>query len=317
MTGYDFKFTNKAGDFIIINEGSQAGSHIDPYNVYALQKYPTFTKSFKNNEIARQGQVGVWDFYSYYGRLSIVFSGIIVAETNQKLEQMKAKMSKIFALPMQPTETNDGYVKIEWTDEDGNSKFVEAKLTQDIAFDRGLADHSTMSFLINLKTKTPYIYSGGIAGDYLLESGIRGYKSSGGIFLPTLLPISWSGDWQNVLSIDNSTSTTESQTKIKIFGEAQQQINNPRITNLTTGKFMQVNITLADETDWIEIDAYNGTIKNKNGDDVSGLLETGSAFITLIVGINELVYTSNENPYISLLMPTAVYEVRYLNAYDY
>ena len=112
MTGYDFKFTNKAGDFIIINEGSQAGSHIDPYNVYALQKYPTFTKSFKNNEIARQGQVGVWDFYSYYGRLSIVFSGIIVAETNQKLEQMKAKMSKIFALPMQPTETNDGYAKI-------------------------------------------------------------------------------------------------------------------------------------------------------------------------------------------------------------
>ena len=57
MIGFDFKITNKNGDSIILNEGSQLGAHTDPLNVYALQKYPGFSKSIKNNEIARQGQV--------------------------------------------------------------------------------------------------------------------------------------------------------------------------------------------------------------------------------------------------------------------
>ena len=316
MTGYDYKITNKNGDFLIINEGSQAGAHVDPLNVYALQKYPTFTKSFKNNEIARQGQIGSWDFYTYLGRLAIVFSGIIVAENNLKLEQMKSDLNRILAIPVQPTEANDGYVMITWTDEAGIEKFVEAKLTSDISYDRGLGDHTTMSFLINLKTRTPFVYGGDGSAEYLLESGVRGYRESGGIFLPTLLPIAWASDWVNKLSIDNSTANSPSMTKIKIFGEAQQVINNPRITNLTTGEFIQVNIALADETEWIELNAYDGTIKNSNGDDISGLLESGSSFITLATTTNELLYTSDENPYTTLLYPTAVYEVRYLTAYD-
>lgn len=316
MTGYDYKITNKNGDFLIINEGSQAGAHVDPLNVYALQKYPTFTKSFKNNEIPRQGQNGSWDFYSYLGRLAIVFSGIIVAENNLKLEQMKADLNRIFALPVQPTPTNDGYVTISWTDEAGTPKFVEAKLTSDISYDRGLADHTTMSFLINLKTKTPFVYGGDGTAEYLLQSGVRGYRESGGIILPTLLPIGWASDWVNILSIDNSTANSASLTKIKIFGEAQQVINNPRITNFTTGEFIQVNVSLIDETDWIELDAYNGTIKNRNGDDVSGSLESGSSFITLATTTNNLLFTSDENPYTTLFYPTAVFEVRYLTAYD-
>lgn len=316
MTGFDFKITNKQGDFIILNEGSQLGAHVDPYNVYALQKYPTFTKGIKNNEITRTGQVGVWDFYSYYSKLAIVFQGVIVAESEQKLEQMKAKMNKIFYLPSQPTDTNDGYVRISWTDLDGISKFVDAKITADIAYDRNLREKNVLSFSINLKTNSPFIYSGTGTDEYIIESGIRGYQTSGGIILPTKLPFKWNGSFNNVLTIDNSASNASSFTKIKIFGEAQQIINNPTIINLTTGESIKVNTPILDETDWIEIDAYAGTIKNKNGDDISGLLESGSSFITLIAGINELVFISDENPYATLKTPTAIYEINYLKAYD-
>lgn len=316
MIGFDFKVTNKQGESIIFNEGSQAGAHVDPLNVYALQKYPQFTKSIKNNELQRNGQVGVWDFYSYYGRLSLTFTGIIISETHQTLEQMKAKMQRVFSLPAQPTETNDGYVKIEWTDDDGVAKTVEAKLSQDISFDRRLSDRTTMDFNINLKTKTPYIYSGDVGGGFLQELGIRGYNSSGGIIMPTLFPISWAGSLQNVLTIDNTTSGGDAPTVIRLYGEAQQIITNPRIANLTLGTFMQVNVSLVDENDFIEIDGINGTIKNSAGVDISGSIVSGSQFITLSVANNDLIYTSDENPYITLFMPTAVLEVNYLQTYD-
>jgi len=315
MIGYDFKITNKNGESITINEGSQAGAYVDPLNFYALQKYPTFTKSIKNNEIARNGQVGVWDFYSYYGRLSITLQGLISAETHQKLEQMKAKMQRVFSLPAQPTETNDGYVTIEWTDDDGVEKVVEAKITSDISFDRAVQDRTTMTFFISLKTKTPYVYSND-GGVYYSASGTRGYKTSGGIILPVLLPLSWGGVYTNVLSVDNTASTIDSPTIIRLYGEAQQVINNPKIQNLTTGQYMKLNVSLADENDYIEIDGINGTIKNSSGADISGSIASGSSFVSLTVAINELLYTSDENPYSTLLMPTAVFEVQYSQTYD-
>ena len=316
MIGFDFKITNKAGEYFIFNEGSQAGAHVDPLGVFALQKYPQFTKSIKNNEIARTGQVGVWDFNSYYGRLSITFQGIIVAETHQEAEQMKAKMQRVFALPAQPTATNDGYITIEWTDDDGVSKIVEAKLSQDISFDRRLGDRTTIDFSINLKTKTPYIYSGAVGGGMLSEQGVRGYSSYGGIFMPTLAPISWNGSLQNVLQIDNTASGVDSPTVIRLYGEAQQVITNPKITSLTTGTVMQVAVTLADENDYIELDGINGTIKNSAGIDISGSVTAGSQFITLIVGLNDLLYTSDQNPYITLLQPTAIFNIDYYQTYE-
>jgi hypothetical protein len=319
MTGYEYKITNRAGEFIIINDGSQSGAHTDPKNVYALQKFPTFVKSIKNTQIDRTGQVGIWDFYSFYGNMTITFSGIILSETHQKLEQMRAKMNRIFSLPAQPTKGNDGYVRIEWTDDDGIKKYVEAKIINDIQYDRELGEHNVISFLISLKTQTPYIFSGDGNGDpfFYTESGIRGYKKSGGIFLPTLVPIKWNSYYENVLEIDNTLSGIDSPTKIKIFGEAQQPITNPKIQSFTTGEVFEIEYTLASELDWIEIDAYNGTVKNQNGNDVSSYIKSGSSFITLKNGINEILYTSDQNPYNTLKLPTAIFEVKYLQTYDY
>lgn len=293
MISFKFKITNKQGKILTLND------HVtDPNNVFALQKYPTFQKEVKNNEVARTGQNNYWDFYSYYGKQTLGFTGVIVADNHQKLEQMKQEMLQVFALPIQPNATNDGYVKIEWTDDDGILKEVEAKLTADIQFDRALQRRWVLDFIIQLKTKDNFVRGG---GDLIVQKGKRGYFNNGGIFLWTLLPISWQSQYLNILPV-NITGVS-AYPIIRLYGENQQQITNPSIKNLTTGETFVVNTTITGATSYIEINTETGDVKDHNNIDLSGQVTSNSSFITLVSGVNNLIYVSDETPLTTALMP--------------
>lgn len=313
MIGFDYTITSKTGLSIILNDGSQSGSHVTPMHVYALQGYPQFNKEIKNNEIQREGQNGYWDFYSYVGKISISFEGIIVAENETNLENMKSQMLRVFALPSQPTATNDGYCYLSWTDLNGTQKSLEVKLTSDITFDRELREKNVMRFSIGMKSKTSYIQSGNGTSP-LLNSGIRGYVDYGGIIIPTLMPISWNYTNVNVLQINNSLSTTVSPCNVRLYGESQQQITNPRITNLTTGSYCEISKALLDQNDYVDINAIDLSVKDSAGNDITGMMTLGSTLINLITNVNDLMYTSSENT--DILTPNAVFEVRYYRTYD-
>lgn len=307
MISYKYKFKNKSGVEITLNDHNP----LTPDHVYALQAYPSVTKAIKNNELERNGQNNYWDFFSYYGKLSFNFSGIILAENEIVLEQMKQDMLKVFSLPFQPTETNDGYITMTWLDNAGVSKSVEVKLSNDIQFDRQLGKRYLMNFIIQLKAKTNYIQD---AGNATLTAGTRAWYQQGGILLPTLLPLSWNPNWQNTLQVN--VLGNGAFPIIKIFGESQQKIVNPKITNTTTGEVFLLNLTLDNETNFIEIDTEKGTAMNNFGNDVSGFVDANSSFINLVTGVNKLLYTSEQDPYVSGLLPTAVIEVRYKNYYS-
>lgn len=293
MISYKYKITNKQNKTLYLNDHTT-----DPNNVYALQKYPTFNKNIKNNEQDRIGQNNYWDFYSYYGKQTLGLAGLIVADSHQKLEQMKQELIQIFALPLQPNDSNDGYVVISWTDDDGIDKEVEAKLVSDITFDRPLQRRYALDFIIQLKTKDNFIHS---AGDYEVANGYRAWLSYGGITLPTELPAGYNYQYQNKLSI-NITGITALPI-IKITGESTQVINNPRILNLTTGEEFKINASLYNENTYFEIDTDKGIITDQNGTDVTSLMDSSSSFLTLTNGINELLYLSDNDPYTSGILP--------------
>ena len=104
-----FTFSNKRGQSFSIND------HTNPNKVIALQSYPESSTEFKNNEVVPQGQHGVWSFYSYYGSKVTTFSGVIVAETHQEIVQLEETMKTVLGLPIQPTNTDDGFVSVSYT----------------------------------------------------------------------------------------------------------------------------------------------------------------------------------------------------------
>lgn len=305
MISYQYKFTNKQNVSLTFNDHTT-----DPSKIYALQSYPTISKAIKNTEVERDGQNNFWDFFSYYGKLTFNFTGIMVANSLADLEEMKLEMLKVFGLPLQPTDTNDGYVTMEWTDDAGINKTVQVKLVNDIQFDRGLKVHYKMSFILQLKAKTNYIYD---SASLTTVSGVRAWYQAGGILLSTLLPFTWNPNWQNAVSVP--VTGAGAFPIIKIFGEDQQVLQNPTITNTTTGEVFKINMNLTGSTSWIEIDTELGTIKDQAGSDISSFVDPDSAFINLVTGVNTLLYTSDEDPYVSGLLPNGVIEVKYKNYY--
>ena len=285
MLGYTFAIENQNSDIIVLNNYTEAGRD-DSYIV--LTEYPQFDVEVRNAEIAKEGQHGVWDFYSFYGKRVINFTGQIVGVNEPTVNALKAQLERVVSLPAQPTTSDDGSLLVSWIDYEGRAVEINAKLMSSIKFARPLADKRTLRFNMTLKAVNPFIQY----AELILDNGFRGYEM-GSIRMPFKMSTHMPFVKEQILEVENGGSV-QTESIIKLYG-GTFGITNPRITNLTTGKFMQVNTTLVDATKYIILNSKSGVVSNQDGDDLSSMLTVGSEFIKLSVGVNQLFYTSNEN----------------------
>ena len=283
MIGTEYTLTNQAGDAVKIND------HVtDVNNVIALQDYPSFDLSIRNAELPKDGQHGIWDFHSYYGKRLIVFSGVIVGETEAKVHEMRDELMNITKLPTQPTSTNDGKVTITFTDPRSRALQIEAKLQSPIRFRRILKRTYMLEFQMILKSTDLNFESQALSE----SSGIRGYEM-GSIRLPFTLPTQM--DWVAEQSVDVvNAGNTEANLTVRLYGEATG-MTNPTIKNLTTGVYMTIETTLTHSSHYVEINSKTGAVVDQSGNDLSGLITDDSNFVTLVVGTNQLLFLSDEN----------------------
>lgn len=294
MIGYIYTITNKDGDSFKIND------HVtDPLNFLALQQYPDMDIDVKNSELPLDGQHGIWDFFSFFGKRRIAFSGVIIGEDEESCEEQKNLVNSVLALPTQPEDDNDGYVTISWTDATGAVWSIQGKIDRAPKFSRNMKQTYMLDFLISFKSADPFILS----ADIIDEDGIRGYFAYG-VKFPIELPALMGYVAINGLPVDNDGSIY-AQTVIRIYGEAGGDITNPTITNQTTGKVFKVNTTISGTSEYIEIDSKEGTVVNEAGDDLSGDIDEASEFILLKPGVNEIVYSSDD----PTRVPEAIFSV--------
>lgn len=303
MIGTIFTITNKEGEEIKINDHTT-----DPSKIIALQNYPTFETDIKNNEIDKEGQHGIWDFYSFLGKRIITFSGVIVGDLEADVEEVKNNLINVMSIPLQSDETMNGYVTIKWVDPLGSSWQVEAKLMRSIQFSRNMRQNYRLDFNFSVKSSDPYIYSQVLN----TQVGVRGYIKQGAQF-PIILPTVMGQNQVNTLVVSNDGEVTV-HTIIRIYGEDQGDVTNPRIQNVTTGKTFQLDTVLVGASNWIEINSLEGTVVDQDGDDLSGLINADSEFILLKPGTNELLYISDEDPIVTLESPTAPWTVKFRTA---
>lgn len=300
MIGTLYTLTNKRGDTITLND------HVtDPSRIIALQSYPGFDVDIKNNEVAREGQHGSWDFYSFYGRRVITFQGMLIGETEADVEAMKNLMQECLAFPIQPVEGDDGYVYLRWADLDASEWEIECKLMSSIQFSRPMGVPYRLDFTLSLKANDPFILS----QEAITQVGIRAYTSTGGSF-PLSLPTILGSHEVNALHVNN-TGLLDAHTVIRIYGEADGDITNPVIRNLTTGKEFAITAVIDGVDEWIEIDSKEGTIVDQDGTDLSTGVAVDSEFITLRAGDNVITYRSDEDPAETLYFPSALFSVAY------
>ena len=294
MIGTKFTLTNKDGESIIIND------HVtNPSQIIALQSYPNMEVNIKNRDIDKEGQHGMYEFTSYYGSRLVNFQGVIIGDTIADVEAVRQKLIKVLQLPVQPTSTRDGVVTVKWTDNASESWQVEARLARDVSFSRPMRRPLQLDFNLSMKSVDPFIV--GQTANNLF--GIRGYVQSGAQ-IPIGLPATIGTIQQGVMNPVNN-GAVYAHTTLRLYGESQQEITSPRVVSLTTGDICEIDTTLADETEYVEIDSKTGSITNQDGTDLSGFLTAESTFILLATGANQLMYLSDEDPTSTLLAPTA------------
>lgn len=283
MIGYIYTITNKLGDSFTINDHTT-----DPENFIALQEYPGMEVDVKNSELDLDGQHGIWDFYSYFGKRVMTFAGVVIGTDEDAVETLRRQIVKTLALPAQPDSEEDGYCTISWTDATGADWQIEAKIDRAPRFGRSLKQFYRLDFMLSFKSADPFITS----GTDEVEEGARGFDDFG-VQFPIVLPAVIGEIAVGAIEVEN-TGTVYAHTIIRLYGEAGSAINNPTITNITTGKVFTVNVELADDTEYIEINSKEGTVVDQDGTDLSGDIDPASQFVLLKPGVNELMYTADE-----------------------
>jgi hypothetical protein len=278
MIGTIFELINANGESIKIND------HSDPNNFIALQEYPTFELEIKNQEIQKEGQHGVWDFNSFYGKRLITFGGVIIGDDEEKVVELQDQLKLVLSLPLEPTESNNGVITIKYTDPRGRALQTTGKIYNPIRFSRNMKQKYRLNFQLVLKSANPQLE----AQAETESIGARGYEL-GSLRLPTKMSTKIDIIKRQVLTITNNGNTYASPI-MTINGK----VTNPKLTNLSTGAYMEFTRTVA-LGEKIIIDVYNGTITDENGTDISSDLVAGSDFIKLQPKENRLYLISDEN----------------------
>lgn len=283
MIGYTYTITNKTGDSFKINDFVT-----DPLNFIALQQYPDMDIDVKNNEQNLDGQHGIWDFFSYFGKRRISFNGVIIGEDEAEAETLRSQIIRVLALPLQPETDDDGYVTISWVDALSISWSIQAKIDRAPKFNRSMRQNYRLDFLLSFKSADPFILS----SDSTDTEGVRGYITYGVLF-PIELPATMGTVKSNELEVDND-GNIYAHTVIRLYGESGGAITNPTITNNTTGKFFTIDTIISGASNYIEIDSKEGTVLDQDGNDLSAYINEASEFILLKPGANDLLYTADD-----------------------
>jgi len=280
MIGLEIKIkNNETGKEIFLNK--RVGNEI-----IALQEYPVFASEIQEEKEMRLFRHGYFRLPSFYRGKSIVLTGLIVADTNDRVEEIKRDIEEVFILP------KDGEgVTISFT-YGGVTKRIEATLRKAISWNRKLKEANKLDFQIMLSSPSSFFIVDDPSRDDLVTIGTLGKKFTG-ISLWTHLPFTLSDKYLNIEPFtENLTYLVFPIVKLRADGN---KIINPRFENLTTGDYIEFTYTL-EGSDFIEMNFLTGEMKNANGKEVSGYASESKGDFRLASGQNDLLYTcSNFN----------------------
>lgn len=237
--------------------------------------------SIRESDQPLQNRHGILDSVSYYGARRISLTGKIIASTQSTRKTLEENLREIFQLDGVQTGDNPSYYTLYMTDEDGEEKQMDVKVSRGVEFSKEAGNTYIRDFIVELKAKNPVWLS-----QTLYTETVDQGKSSSTLTLPTFLPITFGSSFLNEATITNGGNFATFPV-ITITGEGE----NPTITNVTTGQSLTINLTLA-AGDEVVIDCENGTV-TYNGADALSYLDSSSQFLALAAGDNTIQVTDD------------------------
>jgi len=236
------------------------------------------TPAVRNVQISRQDFHGAISRPTFADGRLIQIRGEIFDTAKADRGTIRNTIANLFLIEAFPTESNE-LKKLEFTDDDGTEWFIWAKVYELPEYEHERGD-AIINFFLQLYAPSPLILSKEMES----ESGIYGVW--GGVVLPVELPFALD-DAINSFECVNSGNFA-APAKITVTGE----ISNPKIFNLTTGKYFEFTMEMvADDVLIIDTDQNVATL---NGVNVLADRAAGSNWLFVNSGTNIFVLTGDD-----------------------
>lgn len=227
---------------------------------------------------------GISDFESLMGQYSYIIDGTMYPGSESEYDLGLRALRKVASLDISQDDNlaDDGYVPYAWSDFYGEKQvFLKVMYVQMIEDTRkGLVQ----PFRLICKIKDPTIF--GTDLKVADTSGADPSTSSGTAIYPFSYPIIYGASTYSVSSTaQNDGDIPTYPVSITIRGP----VNSPKVTNTTTGEFIQVNTNLASTSNFLRISYDKDSLSvEKDGVSVLDTVTEESTYFKLQPGGNDL-----------------------------
>lgn len=280
MPVYDTSTLGTALNQIAFNDDS-----ITPF--YRAKKRSVQRREIAEFDIKLPEGTGDADYQTYIGKSYFVLEGVMYPDDEVGFDEGKKALRKVASLDVAQNDpsSDDGYVPYKWAENDGHDKQLFVKVEYaDIPEQSN--NGQKLPFRLVCKVKYPVIFA---QTANTANIGSASATTSGSSNLSFVLPhaiglTTYSSN--GTVTNDGDLSTYPS---IVITGP----ITTPRITNSTTGEYIELGsvVLLTGQTASITYDQDTLTINGPLGTTVLSSLTSGSTLFKIRPGLNTLTLT--------------------------
>lgn len=254
----------------------------------AISRAPQ-SRQIRELDIPIPFESGISDFETLVGQTAYVIEGIMYPGSESEYDSGLSALRKLASLEIAQDDnlSDSGYVPYAW-EEFSRSKQVFVKvLYVDIREDtrKGLVQ----PFRLICKIKDPTIF--GVTVKTADTGASDPTASTGTAILPFEFPIIFGASTYSVSSnAQNDGDLPSYPIQITIAGP----VNSPRLTNVTTGEYIEVTTNLASSSNILSINYDKDTlVVEKDGNSVLSSVTAGSTYFKLQSGGNEINLTGS------------------------
>lgn len=256
------------------------------YPVYRMKQRAVTKREIEEFDIKLPEGTGDADFQTFIGKSYFVIQGTMFGKDRVSFDAGKRALRKLASLDVSQADalSDQGYAPYKWSDADYDKQLFVKVMYADVP--ESSSNGGRMPFRLLCKVKYPVIFSQ-VASTAVIGSATA--TTSGTSNLPFTLPraIGLTSYSSSGTVVNNGDMPTYPQS-IVITGP----ITTPRITNSTTGKYIEltVNLTTTGDTVIITYDQDSLSI-TQGGVSVLNQLTAASTFFKLSPGNNTLTLT--------------------------
>lgn len=252
------------------------------FPIFRVQSRRPQQRQIRDLDIAVPFENGISDFETLIGKVAYVIQGTMYPGSESNYDAGLAKLRKLASLDVSQADvlSDDGYVPYVYSEFERDKQIFVKVLYVDIpeSTRKGLVQ----PFTLVCKIKDPTIYGATLkqantsAADFTTATGTAIYSFK--------YPIIYGASTSSVsVDANNIGDVPVYPVGINIYGP----VNSPKITNTTTGEYLQVNVNLATSSNNLSIQYDKDSLSVElDGVSVINQVTSGSTYFKVPAGSN-------------------------------